>query len=114
MATKFYNKLVRDMVPLMIKNEGKKCTYYYALEENHKQLLKDKLWEECNELIEAKSPNDVREEIADIMAVLHGIMNEYDLDPHMVSTYAGYKSCVKGDFSSFVILVSVEEEEDVL
>lgn len=111
MATKIYNKLVRDMIPVMIKNDGKKCTYHFALGD-HKKLLKDKLLEECNELIEAKTPDDIREEIADIITVLSGIMVEYGLDPHIVFAYAGFKNSIKGDFSSFVVLESVEEEED--
>jgi len=112
MKKTIYNKLVRDNIPSIIEAEGKKCTFHYALEEDHKRLIKDKLLEECNELIKAESPNDVIEEIADIYTVLHGIMDVYCLDHSMVATYAGLKSCVRGEFSSFAVLESVEEEED--
>ena len=48
---KVYNKLVRDLIPQVIKNSGKECEIEIADKEQRTELLEDKLIEEVNEYL---------------------------------------------------------------
>ena len=66
---KTYNKLVRDLIPEVIKKSGKECDIEIANMEQRTGLLEAKLMEEVNEYLEDKN----LEELADVMEVLFGI-----------------------------------------
>lgn len=77
---KVYNKLVRDKIPQVIEDTGKKCDVRIADKKELYELLEAKLKEEVNEFLEDKN----LEELADIMEVLFGLTynlgyNEEDL-----------------------------------
>lgn len=46
---KVYNKLVRDNIPDIIENSGKKCVTRILMEEDYIEALEVKLQEEVNE-----------------------------------------------------------------
>ena len=61
---KKYNKLVRDLIPAVIKSSGKECEIEVAQVQERRELLEAKLMEEVNEYLEDKN----LEELADIMS----------------------------------------------
>lgn len=66
---KKYDKLVRDLIPEIIKKDGKECSVRIAPKEEKLSLLEEKLKEEVNEYLEDKNI----EELADVMEVLFGL-----------------------------------------
>lgn len=66
---KIYNKLVRDKIPQIIEESGRKYDIRIADKEEQYELLEAKLEEEVKEFLEAKNI----EEIADVMEVLFGL-----------------------------------------
>ena len=66
---KKYDKLVRDLIPEIINNTGKKCDFEIVHNNELTDRLEEKLKEEVNEYIEDKNI----EELADIMEVLFGL-----------------------------------------
>ena len=71
-----YNKLIRDRIPELIANEGKRCkTRVLSRSELQKHLIA-KLREEVAEF--EREPN--LEEIADIVEVLRALANELGSD----------------------------------
>ena len=66
---KKYNKLVRDLIPEVIKTDGKACEIEIAKDEEKTELLEAKLMEEVNEYLKDKN----LEELADVMEVLFGL-----------------------------------------
>lgn len=66
---KEYDKLVRDLIPEVIHNSGKKCDFEVVNNNELTDRLEEKLKEEVNEYLEDKN----LEELADIMEVLFGL-----------------------------------------
>ena len=64
-----YNKLVRDKIPEIIKNSGKKAITTVLNEEEYLTELDRKLNEECAEYQQDKSI----EELADMLEVIYAI-----------------------------------------
>lgn len=75
---KQYNKLVRDKIPQIIKDEGQKPIFHILTEDEYKEELDRKLNEEIMEYLESKS----LEEMAEIMEVLYAIckVQGYQID----------------------------------
>ena len=66
---KVYNKLVRDKIPEIIAQDGKKAVIEILSDDRYLKELEKKLGEEVNEYLEDKSI----EEMADILEVLQAI-----------------------------------------
>lgn len=73
MSKKVYNKLVRSEIPEIIKSEGRACAYVELDSKEDKdhiiQLLKEKLIEEAQEVMEAKHKGQLIEELGDLHSV---------------------------------------------
>ena len=76
---KFYNKLVRDYIPDIIRQQGRVPNYRRLSPMEREQALLAKLVEEVNELRNAETREEVIEELADIQTVLAFIRGEYGL-----------------------------------
>ena len=98
-------KLVRDKIPEIIAESGKKCVYTVASREEMKTLLFEKLQEEIQEFSEEPSV----QEAADIYEVFLAILNYWELDFYNVVNHSYYKRDDCGGFSNGFVLKSVEE-----
>lgn len=77
-----FNKLVRDKIPDKIQNnmEGIKC--YIAKEGYLLRYLKEKLIEEAYEVLDAKLPKEILEELSDVYEVINAIRNFVENDSY--------------------------------
>ncbi len=102
MTIKKYNKLVRNKIPQIINDQGKKCKIYVAVNDDYQQRLRDKLTEEVQEFLEEPCV----EELADIQEVLLSIaaLNKWDLEGVRVT-----KNLTRGGFWKRYILQEVSE-----
>lgn len=81
MSRKVYNKLVRSEIPDIIKSEGKQCTYIELdpYDETEAKiittLIKEKIVEEANEVLEAKTKGQILEEIADLYDIIDELLS---------------------------------------
>ena len=98
-------KLVRDLIPKIIKESGKGCVYHVAEDAELKQSLYDKMTEELNEFIE----KPCIEEAADMWEVLHAIFEVHNLDAFDVMNEAKDKEDKRGGFKLGIILEKVNE-----
>ena len=64
-----YNKLVRDNIPNIIKDNGEEPIIEMLDDEKYKIELEKKLLEECNEVLNS-SGDDRIEELADLLEVM--------------------------------------------
>ena len=102
MSEIIYNKLVRDKIPAIIKN-NKVPFLQVATESDVKHLLLGKLIEELEEFKE--TPNE--EELADILEVIDGIMHAFQLDIEKVLQAKADKFVERGGFYNRIILEKV-------
>lgn len=103
--TTVYNKLVRNKIPDIIEQSGKKANYRILSYDEFQHALKIKLVEEATELLNAKTPEEELEELADIYEVIMFITH----NKREMQRIAEEKRHSKGWFSRRIFLESVEE-----
>lgn len=101
---KIYNKLVRDNIPKIIENDNEIPIIKTLSNDEYKLELYKKLKEECNEAIEAKTNEEIIEELADILEIIKSIseLNGESLDN--VIEVAKQKRLKKGGFEKKIFL----------
>ncbi|WP_425445865.1 nucleoside triphosphate pyrophosphohydrolase [Dethiothermospora halolimnae] len=105
MAEKIYNKLVRDKIPEIIRNDNKKCEVEIVNSDELKDSLNKKLVEEVEEYLES---HDI-EELADILEVIYGILESKGVSREELEEIRKKKRDERGGFSDGVRLVKVFE-----
>ena len=102
-----YNKLVRDEIPLIIRNNGENPITRILDDEEYKKELEKKLLEEYNEVLNA-SGSDRIEELADMLEVMISLaaLEEKSLDD--VIFEADKKREKRGGFKEKIYLKRVE------
>ena len=100
---KTYNKLVRDLIPEVIKKSGKECDIEIANMEQRTGLLEAKLMEEVNEYLEDKN----LEELADVIEVLFGIAHNLGYTEEDLLNKRKEKLEERGGFKKGIILKKV-------
>ena len=75
-------KLVRDKIPEIIENSGKEPIIRVLDDNEYKEELLNKLYEEYNEVIETKTKEETLEEFSDVLEVLIALLeyNGYTLE----------------------------------
>jgi predicted house-cleaning noncanonical NTP pyrophosphatase (MazG superfamily) len=99
-----HNKLVRDRIPEIIEQAGKRPTVRIANEDEYRTLLQQKLIEEVNEFLESNNP----EELADILEVVSALGITCGLSMNQIDKIAKGKRDSRGGFEQRIVLLSVE------
>lgn len=108
-----YNKLVRDLIPEIIINKGKIPTTRLLCENEYIEELGKKAYEELEEYIKAQTQNDVVEELADLLEIIHAISEYHGSSIREVEEVRKQKYLERGGFSKKVFLIEVKEEEKI-
>ena len=105
-----HNKLVRDKVPQIIKENKQIPTIRKLNEEDFVNELFRKLEEEVQEIIGARNDkNELVMEIGDVYEVLDAIIDLYKLDKSLILELQKKKKQERGGFEGKIYLESVEE-----
>src|ERR1700722_12676613 len=106
--------LVRDKMPQRIQNLGGRTTVRFLTPDDHIHSLKLKLKEEAEEVCKATTPQELKEEIADVLEVLHTIAKKYGLRIEHIEKMRLQKRDERGGFKkgTFVEFVEVETNDD--
>lgn len=105
-----YNKLVRDRIPEIIENTGKKFTTRILDNEEYIKELKTKSFEELNEYINAKNDKDAVEELADLLEIIHALAECHGTNIEQVEQVRQEKAEKRGGFKDKIFLIEVEDE----
>lgn len=105
---KNYNKLVRDKIPEIIKNNGEEPQFRILGDFEYKLELEKKLFEEYNEVISA-SGNDRIEELADMLEVISALARVEGQSLDRVVEVAKQKVIKRGSFNNKIYLESVNK-----
>ena len=100
-----YNKLVRDKIPEIIKNSGKKAITTVLNEEEYLTELDRKLNEECAEYQQDKSI----EELADMLEVIYAITVARGYSVEELKQVRREKTEKRGGFNDRIFLKEVIE-----
>ncbi len=101
---KVFNKLVRDDIPDIIKQNGETPVTRILNDDEYKEELYKKLIEEANEVIESKDSNSTLEELADVLEVLKAIAKLNNSDLNDVIKIGDQKRIKRGGFEKRIFL----------
>lgn len=101
-----YNKLVRDKIPEIISNSGKKCETEVLSDSDYLEMLDKKLDEE---LVEYHKDKNI-EELADIMEVVYTVVKARGYTAQELERVRADKAEKRGGFSKKILLKSVIED----
>ena len=104
-----YNKLVRDRIPDIIRETGKKISTKILDREEYLKALQKKGYEELEEYINAKNNDEALEELADLLEILHAFAEYHGASIEMVEEIRRQKAEKKGGFNEKVFLIEVED-----
>ena len=110
---RIYNKLVRDKIPEIIRNNGEESVTSVLSDNQYKEELYKKLLEEANEVINSQNPDETIEEVADAFEVLRAIaeLNNKKIDD--VIKIADQKKLKRGGFEKRIFLEKVYSKDDI-
>ena len=102
-----YNKLVRDKIPQLIRDSGRKYTSRILSEEEYFDALLDKIIEEIEEY--RISGNE--EELADVYEVLDCLVEFKEYEPMHIDYLQLIRREARGSFKEKVLLIDVDDSK---
>lgn len=109
---KVYNKLVRDNIPNIIRNNGNEPITKILSDEEYKVELEKKLYEEYNEVLNATETNDRIEELADMLEIISSLAKLENKTLNDVIEVAKSKNIKRGGFEEKIFLEKVIEKDE--
>jgi len=104
-----YKKLVRDKIPQIIEAKGKEVSTIILSNEDYIKELKTKCLEEVEEYMKATTNEEAKEELADILEVLHAIAKTHGSSMEEIESIRLRKKQARGGFQERIFLIDVEE-----
>jgi len=95
-----YDKLVRDNIPQIIKDNGDTPVIHQAEKEEYEQKLKEKLEEEVEEFLQSEN----KEELADILEVIRSLLVSKNISWQELEALRREKAEERGSFKNKIIL----------
>ena len=107
MATKMYNKLVRDRIPEIISARGAVCETEILSDAAYLSMLDAKLEEELAEY----KKDQTLEELADLLEVIYACAAARGYSVSELEALRARKAAERGGFANRILLKSVTEED---
>lgn len=99
-----YNKLVRDKIPEIIKQDGGNPVIHTASDKEYWEKLKQKFQEEVDEFSKSES----EEELADILEVIYAICESIRIDKEKLEKIRQKKHEQRGGFRNKIVLDEIK------
>lgn len=100
-----FNKLVRDNIPDKIEQNGEVAVTKILDNQEYREELYKKLLEEANEVVNAKTKDDILEELADVYEVVRAISELENSNIDNVVEISNNKKLKRGGFTKKIFLV---------
>lgn len=104
-----HDKLVRDRIPEIIRTSGNQCKTTTLSNSDYIEALREKLVEEAEEVAIAK-PEELPQELADVMEVMDALMTAAGIEPEKVREIQRDKRLKRGGFDNKIKLLWTETE----
>ena len=93
-----HGKLVRDLIPQIIREDGAEPVTYTAGREEYRSRLRDKLGEEVAEFLEADE-DSAPEELADVLEVVRALAADLGVGADRLEKIRAAKAAARGGFA---------------
>lgn len=100
-----FRKIVRDAIPEKILEGGEQVVLAKIHKSEARTALITKLFEEAFELKAAQTPNQVKEELADVLEVVKSLANATGIDWAEIEEASSIKRQERGSFQDNVVLL---------
>lgn len=107
-----FNKLIRNKLPELMRNEGVVLFTKELSNEEYIDFLKEKIIEEAKEVREASSKDKLVIELADVIEVIHAIAKSNDISLEEIEQERQKKREVNGYFDADSYIKYIEVSED--
>jgi predicted house-cleaning noncanonical NTP pyrophosphatase (MazG superfamily) len=104
-----HHKLIRDKIPTIIEAAGKECGVEVLSDADYLRALRKKLVEEAKEVNAAAKPEEVIQELADLLEVVEALTTALNIDPEVVQAKQQEKKENRGGFSERLMLLWTKE-----
>ncbi len=101
-----YNKLVRDKIPEIIKSIGEEPIFRFLNEQEYKEELERKLYEEYQEVLNSAGKDRI-EELADMLEIIRYLAKLENVTLEEVIAIAQEKNAKRGAFENKIFLEKV-------
>lgn len=105
-----YNKLIRDKIPEICMAAGAMPKFRKLRSLEFRKELRQKVVEEAQELIGAKTKDDIINELSDIEELLVWIKKEHKVTPAELLRYRRDKNKKRGSFKKKLFLIQTEKK----
>ncbi|ADU29060.1 nucleoside triphosphate pyrophosphohydrolase [Evansella cellulosilytica] len=105
-----YNKLVRDRIPMIIRNNGVECKVRRLDAGEFEREARKKLTEELNEYLEAQNAEQAIEELADLLELIYCLSENHGYTKDELENIRSDKAERRGSFSERWFLEHVSDE----
>ena|SRR3989344_4490820 len=109
MNRKIYNKLIRDKIPEIIKKSNAIPKISKLSSEQFKIALREKLVEEAKELLEARTDEEILNELSDVMQLIESIVESNNLTFAKIEKQKRKKRQERGGFGMKLFLKYIDE-----
>lgn len=107
-----FEKLVRDFVPTNLANKNITIHTKTLSPQEYKQALIEKAKEELEEMETAENKEDLAIEIADMLEVIHSIMQANGFTQEEINKIQTAKREKNGGFEKQIYITKIEMDED--
>ncbi|PFO84730.1 nucleoside triphosphate pyrophosphohydrolase [Bacillus cereus] len=105
-----YNKLIRDRIPEIIKQNGKTPITRILDEKEYIEEIGKKIGEELTEYLEAESKEHKVEELADLLELINALAQYEGVTLEGVEKVRKQKAEKRGGFEERIFLVKVHDD----
>ncbi|NSC25206.1 nucleotide pyrophosphohydrolase [Streptomyces albus subsp. chlorinus] len=105
-----HHKLVRDLIPQIIREDGLSPVVRLLGEDDYRAALREKLVEEAGEARDAPA-GQLLAELADLVEVIEALLSAYQLTWEDLVALAGRKRSERGGFTQKIFLEYVADRE---
>lgn len=105
-----FNKLVRDYIPEIIKDNGKDCRTRILDEKEYIRELRQKIHEELAEYMECQTDQESIEELADMLEIIRALAKVHGASSEKMNEVSRRKAETRGGFQKRIFLIDVEDE----
>jgi len=105
-----HNKLVRDRIPEIIAQSGKKYSIRILDEKEYEKEVRQKMNEELTEYKAAENDEEAVEELADLLELVHAAAAIHGANFNELEAIRQRKAEKRGGFSERIFLIEVEDD----
>lgn len=106
------NKLVRDKIVQIMESHGSKLYSFPLNDQDFNKQLKIKLQEEAAEVLRTQTPQDLIEELSDVLEIVHALAKLHNISDQDLANALQQKRNEKGGYNDRIFLTFAEHPKD--